>query len=345
MRRYVLLPMLLAACFAGAIHGEENMGGDESTPAFTPIPELTEGFHALYAQNFMGAREKFSDWETHNPEQPFGEVAIAASYLFEEFYRQGVLTSDFFLNEKKFLSGIDGKPDAAQMAKFQDALGKTRALANRRLQENPKDQEALFALTLAAGMESDADMILRKERLDALKLLKQANEYAKQLLQTAPDADDAYVALGSANYIIGSLSGGMRFILTFGGVHGDKKLGMQQLGEVRGQRALFETVCEDYAGAGGAAGKTECAGAEAVAGTERGISFEPAVCSGVCEGHGAAGPGDDCTRNFMSCQDSQKTKPQTSRRYASRSALEVERRCRAAAWPLFCHWPKRRVRT
>ena len=43
--------------------------------------------------------------------------------------------------------------------------------------------------------------------------------------------NDAYVALGSANYIIGCLSGGMRFILTFGGVHGDKKLGMQQLGK------------------------------------------------------------------------------------------------------------------
>src|SRR5204862_210467 len=46
-----------------------------------------------------------------------------------------------------------------------------------------------------------------------------------------PDADDAYVALGAANYIIGSLSGGARFFLRFGGIHGDKTLGMQQLGK------------------------------------------------------------------------------------------------------------------
>jgi hypothetical protein len=39
------------------------------------------------------------------------------------------------------------------------------------------------------------------------------------------------VALGSANYIIGSLSGGARFMLWFGGIHGDKKLGMAQLGK------------------------------------------------------------------------------------------------------------------
>ena len=32
-------------------------------------------------------------------EDPFGEVAVAASYLFEELYLQGVLTSDFFLSD------------------------------------------------------------------------------------------------------------------------------------------------------------------------------------------------------------------------------------------------------
>jgi len=209
----------------------DNAGDDALAPAFTPIPELTSGFELLYAQQFSEAREKFTAWESEHPQETFGQVAIAASYLFEEFYRQGVLTSDFFLNEEKFLNGIDGKPDAGRMAQFQGALVKTRALANKRLKQNSKDTEALFALTLAAGMESDADMILRKERLEALKLLKIANQYAKQLLAVRPDANDAYIALGSANYIIGSLSGGMRFFLAFGGVHGDKRLGMQQLGK------------------------------------------------------------------------------------------------------------------
>ena len=210
---------------------DANAADDPLAPAFTPTPELTSGFQLLYTQQFSEAREKFTIWQSEHPDQPFGQVAVAASYLFEEFYRQGVLTSDFFLNEEKFLNGIDGKPDPGRMAQFQEALVKTRALANRRLKQNSKDPEALFALTLAAGMESDADMILRKERLEALKLLKIANQYAKQLLGVRPDANDAYVALGSANYIIGSLSGGMRFFLAFGGVHGDKRLGMQQLGK------------------------------------------------------------------------------------------------------------------
>ena len=225
----VLAVALVSSADAGTAKG--NAAPDAMAPSFTAIPELTSGFELLYTQKFPEARVKFNQWESQHPQEPFGEVAVAASYLFEEFYRQGVLTSDFFLNEKKFLNGIDGKPTPELMSKFQGTLVRTRTLANQRLSKNPKDAEALFALTLAAGMESDADMILLKERLEALKLLKVANAYAKTLLQQRPDANDAYVALGSANYIIGCLSGGMRFILTFGGVHGDKKLGMQQLGK------------------------------------------------------------------------------------------------------------------
>lgn len=204
---------------------------EAASPAFTTVPELSDGFHLLYEQHFAEAREKFSTWESSHPNEPFGEVAIAATYLYEELYRQGVLTSDFFLDEKRFLHGIDGKPDPERMKNFMDALGRTRSLARQRLKTNPRDPEALFGLTLAGGMESDADAILLKKQLDGLKRMKEANEFAKQLLAQRPDANDAYVALGTANYIIGSLNPGYRFALWFGGIHGDKKLGMEQLGK------------------------------------------------------------------------------------------------------------------
>ncbi len=222
----VALPLLLSVAICGARPETRAIG-----PAFTKVPELASGFHLLYTQNSAAGRERFADWESQHPDEPFGQVAVAASYLFEEFYRQDVLSSDFFLNEKKFLRGIDGQPDPERMKNFQEAVQHARKLARQRLEKDPKDPEALFALALSAGMESDADMILRKQHLEALKRLKEANEHAKQLLAQHPDANDAYVALGAANYIIGSLSGGARFFLRFGGIHGDKTLGMQQLGK------------------------------------------------------------------------------------------------------------------
>lgn len=205
--------------------------GDAATPAFVRVPELSSGFHQLYIQKFPEGRALFEAWASQHPDEPFAQVAIAASYLFEEFYDQGVLTSDFFLNEKKFLHGIEGEPDPARMAGFERAIARARELASQRLSKDPRDPEALYALTLCAGMESDADMILRKHNLDALRRLKEANSHAKALLAERPDAKDAYLALGTANYVIGSLSMGFRAMLWFGGVHGDRKLGMQQLAE------------------------------------------------------------------------------------------------------------------
>ncbi|HVS89203.1 MAG TPA: hypothetical protein VHF01_13410 [Candidatus Acidoferrum sp.] len=229
MHRPIALLTLFVLLTPAAGKPQTSMESDAA--AFKDVPELTDGFRLLYEQKFPEGREKFTEWASQHPEDPFGYVAVAASYLFEEFYRQGVLTSDFFLDNNKFLKGIDGKPDPVRMKNFLEATGRARELAKSRLKDNPKDQEALFALTLAAGMESDADSILEKKQLDGVKRMKEANAHAKLLLAQRPDASDAFVALGSANYIIGSLSSGFRALLWFGGVHGDKKLGMEQVGK------------------------------------------------------------------------------------------------------------------
>lgn len=218
------MALLLAPSIISADEPEKAAGA-----AFTEVPELLEGFRLLYEQRFPEGREKFSAWAAENPDDPFGCAAEAASYLFEEFYRQNVLTSEFFLNEKKFLHGINGKPDPELMKGFEEAIAQTRELAARRLASKPNDPESNFALTLVAGMESDADMILKKQHLEALKRLKEGNEHAKILLREQPDALDAYVAIGTANYIVGSLTMGTRMMLWFGGIHGDKKLGMAQV--------------------------------------------------------------------------------------------------------------------
>jgi hypothetical protein len=200
-----------------------------SGPAFSSDPQLEKGFRLLYEQQFLPAREIFQTWADQNPTEPFGQVALAATYLFEEFFFQHILTSDYFLDDKRFLGGITGSPNPARVKSFQDACGKAKTIATHRLKSQPRDPEGLYALTLCAGMQSDADSMLLKKHLDALKHLKEANTSAEVLLRDHPDAYDAYVAPGIAYYVIGSLSSSARFVLWFGGIHGDKELGMSQV--------------------------------------------------------------------------------------------------------------------
>jgi hypothetical protein len=193
------------------------------------VPELEAGFHLLYELKPAEARKQFEAWQKSHPEDPLGSAAEAASYLFEECYRQGVLTSEYFLNDNRFLGKVPVKPDPKLRAAFFAADKQAQDLAQLRLKTNPDDTNALFAMTLSVGMQADYASLIDKHQVESLKMIRVADRYAKKLLVAAPDAADAYLTLGAANYIIGSLPGFKRFLLSFAGIHGNKKLGIQQL--------------------------------------------------------------------------------------------------------------------
>jgi hypothetical protein len=69
--------------------------------------------------------------------------------VFEECYRQGVLTSEFFLDNKRFLGKISLKPDPKLRAAFFGAVKQAQDLAQLRLKTTPDDTNALFAMASA----------------------------------------------------------------------------------------------------------------------------------------------------------------------------------------------------
>jgi hypothetical protein len=193
------------------------------------VPELEDGFRLLYELKPKQALSRFEAWQRSHPEDPLGSAAEAAAYLFEECYGQGVLTSDFFLNNKRFFGKVPLRADPKLRAAFFTAAGRSQDLASARLKANPNDSNALFALSLSLGMQADYASLIDKRQLDSLKKIGQADTYSKRLLAVAPQAADAYLGLGTANYVIGSLPGIKRAFLSLGGIHGDKKLGIRQL--------------------------------------------------------------------------------------------------------------------
>jgi hypothetical protein len=193
------------------------------------VPEVEAGFHLLYELKFEEARNQFESWQKSHAEDSLGSASEAASYLFEECYRQSILTSEFFLNDKRFLGKTRLKPDPKLRVAFFDAVKQARELAQLRLKTTPDDANALFAMALSLGMQADYASLIDKQQFESLKMIRDADKYAKKLLVITPEAADAYLGLGTANYVIGSLPGYKQFLLGFYGIHGDKKVGIQQL--------------------------------------------------------------------------------------------------------------------
>src|ERR1700720_1778111 len=159
-----LLGLVLCAALTAMV---ANVCGSQAGAGPAPtdilhIPELDTGFHLLYELKPAEARAQFAIWQQSHPGSALGYASQAASYLFEECYRQGVLTSEFFLDDKHFLGKIPLKPSDALRAAFFTANQKAQDLARLRLKSNPQDADALFVMALGVGMQADYASLIDK---------------------------------------------------------------------------------------------------------------------------------------------------------------------------------------
>lgn len=210
-------------CFASSA----QPAGVEPSPA--RLEMLDQGFRELYELNFQGARQQFLSYQELEPADPLGKAAEAASYLYEEFNAKGVFTSAFFLNDDRFLGGVAGKPSENRNDSFLQVNAEARQMAQELLKSDARDPHGLLVLTMTDGMESDYDALIEKKQLAGLSMMRRAESEANTLLAIDPNAQDAYLALGASNYVIGSLPAYKRFFLKIGGVHGDKERGIEQM--------------------------------------------------------------------------------------------------------------------
>ena len=197
-------------------------------PATIGTP-LDRGFAGLYNLDFEGAQQDFQEWQKMHPEDPMGPVSEAAGFLFSEFNRLGVLEAQFYENDDAFDKRPKLSPDPALRDRFRDAIARTENLAHAKLSTDPKDRDALFAMTLSSGLQADYAALIEKRNMASLHFTKQASVSAQQLLAVCHDCYDAKLATGFSKYIIGSMAAPVRWVLRMGGLPADKQGGIADL--------------------------------------------------------------------------------------------------------------------
>jgi hypothetical protein len=199
------------------------------TVSATPAASLDHGFQLLYNLDFDQAHRVFLLWGQQHPDDPLGPACDAAGFLFSEFSRLGVLESQFLEDDKAFDARKKLDPNPAVREHFNAALDQAEAKARARLARDPRDRNALFALTLSSGLRADYAALIEKRNLASLHFTKQADSWAQQLLAVDANCYDAHVATGFSKYIIGSMSAPVRWLVRLGGVSGDKQAGIAEL--------------------------------------------------------------------------------------------------------------------
>ena len=193
------------------------------------VPALDHGFQLLYNLDFDRAHGIFTQWEQNHPDDPMGATCDAAGLLFSEFHRLGVLEGQFLVDDKKFENRPKLNPDPNVRARFDAEIGKAQLAARARLGKNPKDRDALFAMTLTNGLQADYAALIEKRNVASLHYTKESTIWAEQTLAADPDCYDAHIAGGISKYLIGSMAAPVRWLVRLGGLSGDKQAGIKEL--------------------------------------------------------------------------------------------------------------------
>lgn len=197
--------------------------------AMLSLPPLDHGFQLLYSLDFNAAHGIFASWEQSHPGDPMGPTCDAAGLLFSEFHRLGILEAQFFEDDKKFESRKKLSPDPAIRARFDAEIQKAQNMARSLLAKNPKNRDALFALTLTNGLEADYAALIDKHNVASLRYTKESTAWGQQTLAVDPECYDAHIAGGISKYLIGSMAAPVRWLVRLTGVSGDKQAGMKEL--------------------------------------------------------------------------------------------------------------------
>ena len=120
-------------------------------------------------------------------------------------------------------------PDPAVRRAFFQLLDDAGRLANARLASRPDDPGALFALSMATGLETDYAALIERRRFGSFSLSQKNQVYARKLLALNPPVDDAYMTFGTVEYVVGSLPFFLRWLVRLVQISGSKEKGIEEL--------------------------------------------------------------------------------------------------------------------
>jgi hypothetical protein len=216
-------------CVLGLLGAAMTAGQAAVPPSPTAIDQA---FNRLYNYDFAGAHAILDAEMRIHPEDPLIYAVRGAAYLFSEFDRLKILELDFFESDEKVTDRKGLKPDPAAREQLFKVTGEARRLARARLAADPNDRNALFALCTAIGADTDYLGLVEKKYFRTYSLSKESQQYARKLLAMNPPFYDAYLTMGTVEYVVGSLNFFFRLFIRFDQIEGSKQKAVENLKKV-----------------------------------------------------------------------------------------------------------------
>jgi tetratricopeptide (TPR) repeat protein len=187
-----------------------------------------DGFNALYNMDYKGAQSKFEKMAQIVPDHPAGHFYLATNYLFDQLNSRrrlqvGIYSNDSFYGESK--EKIDEKTDLEFRRLINLALEKAQSAAK----VNQNDPEALYYQGAAHGLLALYETTVVRSFFSALSNGRESVNLHRKVIAIDPNFNDAYLTIGTYDYIVGSLPFFVKLIAKVGGISGSRDRGLEEL--------------------------------------------------------------------------------------------------------------------
>ncbi|MBI4466946.1 MAG: tetratricopeptide repeat protein [Acidobacteria bacterium] len=218
LRRGILFLASLALLLTAAVAAADNVD---------PWVYAHAGLDHFYSLEYKEAISDLEKAVEGDPGNPILENFLTNAYLFEELHRLGQLEGNLYSASNAFLREKKPEPGRQPAELIRQRIARVKQLAERRLERNPRDVNALYALGLAHGIEANMLFTLEKKYLDALRTGSKANELHERLLRLDPNYHDARLIPGLYQYAVGSIPRSVKWLAFLFGYRGSKQRGIQ----------------------------------------------------------------------------------------------------------------------
>ncbi len=224
--RSCLLGLVAAVIWPATIHGQERV---IHTNPLNRTPEVRAAYDRFYTLDYDGALKRFQRVELAHPDDPMAADYILETVLFHELYNLDLLDTTLYAHDG-FLSGKHQVvEDKAFSARIEDLSDRGIQLSEKRLRQNPKDVDALYARGWSKSLHATYMGLVQRSFISALRMALQARQDNDQVLKIDPDYVEAELVVGIHQYVVGSLPIAIKMLAGLAGIHGNKEKGLALL--------------------------------------------------------------------------------------------------------------------
>jgi tetratricopeptide (TPR) repeat protein len=198
--------------------------------AADPKQIYDQSTNALYNLDFSTAERGYETLTHDYPENPDYWNALASAVWLKITFDQQKLNIESFSGSSLGTKDSRDTVNPVDEKRLRDTLAIAIQKADAILSKNPNDIAALYAKGISNGTLASFEATAKRSYVAAHSKAKIARDLHEQVLKLDPSFDDARMAIGAYDYVVGVIPGFVRFLLSpFGVRSAGKDIGIQEL--------------------------------------------------------------------------------------------------------------------